>query len=77
MNDLIVRWVIGRATGETDDQGRQVIEATIATESMSVDGVLRQLRATMLDDDVVAVTVQVGEYDHVAENTRADAASVH
>lgn len=72
MDDLIARWVVGRRTGETDAEDRELVEPTIETEQMSVDGVLRRLRTTLLEEDVVAITIQIGEYDLVSERVRAE-----
>jgi hypothetical protein len=73
MDDLVVRWVIGRSANALDQHGREVVEPTVETALMSLDGVLRRLRQTLLEEAVLAVTVQIGEYDHVSERTREEA----
>jgi hypothetical protein len=73
MDDLIAIFVVGRTTGESDPDGRQVVEPETDTAEMTLDGLLRRIRSTLLEEDVVALTVQIGGYDHVSESIRSQA----
>jgi hypothetical protein len=70
VDDLVVKWVVGRRTGQTDSEGREWVEPELETVSMTLDGLLRRLRATLLEDDIVAATIQIGEYDLVTQSVR-------